>query len=431
VAACSNPETPVSPAFVTTNASTVKVTSTNPNAAHRDTTLDVHILGSGFGSGSRADFLLSGAPDPKIRTNSTHFVSSTELIANITVDPTAATTYRDVQVTTTGGKKGIGTESFIILLAGEMTVPGVTNPQAWSVNSGGVAAGSGTIAGSAGGFIWSEAAGGTVVPIPAGWTTASPRVINDAGVVAGIAATSTGVSSFQVVRWTPSGPGSWTIDVLPKPAANLLLLTVHGVTQSGSVVSAWKNTNGTWDSWVWRNAAGWQILAKPSGATWCSTEAMNDAEQVTGFCNGAGGGATYWASPTSAAFRLPPLPGGLSNKASAINNLGVVVGSSVVGSAVQAQRWRPNGSGGWIVDDLNALGNATGVNDDGAIVGLNSAVAFYIAPGGVPETLGPVSLPGTSPFVAIGNRTMEGITWIVGWGPAAPQGGYRALWWKK
>jgi hypothetical protein len=406
------------------------VNSADPDAATRDTTLDVRILGSGFGSGSRADFLLSGAPDPKVRTNSTQFVSSTELVANITIDASAAANYRDVQVTTAGGKKGIGTERFMVLLAGEMSVPGVTDPEAWSVNSSGVAAGHGNVPGGAAGFTWSEAAGAALTPVPAGWTTVSPRVINDAGVIAGIVGTAAGVSSFQVVRWTPSGPGTWTIDVLPKPAANLLLLTVHGVTQLGSAVTAWKNPNGTWDSWVWRNASGWRQLAKPSGATWCSTEAVNNAEQITGYCNGSGGGAVYWASPTSAALRLPPLPGGLSNKASAINNVGVIVGSSVFGSVEEAQRWRPNGSGGWIVEDLGAVGNATGINDDGAIVGLNKAVAYYIASGGTPETLGPVSPPNTSPFVAIGNRAADGITWVVGWGRTDSQG-YRALWWKK
>ena len=426
--ACAEPTAgPEGPSFA--NAAGPTVTSTQPLEAPRDTTLDVQVNGSGFDNGSKASFELNGVLDSRVRVNSTRYVKPTQVVANVTIAADAVTDKYDVVVVTSTAKKGIGTDLFTVLLAGTMSIPGLTDPEAWDVNSSGVAVGGGRsgLSCSSGGFTWSRASGGFVLPAPVGWCNASPRVVNDAGLMAGTVSTAAGVSSFQVVRWTPNGPGTWRLDVLPRPASNLVLLTVHGVTQAGSIVSAWKNPDGTWDSWVWRDAAGWQLLAKPSGATWCSTEAMNEAEQVTGFCNGAGGSATYWASPTSSAFRLPPLAGGLSNKASAINNLGVIVGSSGVGGVVHAQRWRPDGSGGWIVEDLNALGNAIGVNNDGAIVGVNNGVAFYIPAGGVPATLDPVS----TAFVAIGNRTTDGITWIVGWGPAAPQGGYRALWWKK
>src|ERR687890_140714 len=64
--------------------SSLAVTSTKPAASSRDTTLDVHVLGSGFDRGSQVAFLLNGAQDPKVRTNSTRFVSQGDLVANVT-----------------------------------------------------------------------------------------------------------------------------------------------------------------------------------------------------------------------------------------------------------------------------------------------------------------------------------------------------------
>ena len=81
----------------------------------RDATLDVHVLGSGFDAGSRADFLLAGAPDPKVLTNRTRFDSSGDLVANITIAADAVPSYRDMAVTTSTGKKGIGTAKFQVL----------------------------------------------------------------------------------------------------------------------------------------------------------------------------------------------------------------------------------------------------------------------------------------------------------------------------
>jgi hypothetical protein len=84
------------------------VTSTNPAAAKRDTTLDVQILGSGFDRGSRVDFTLSGVPDPaKIRTHSTTYATSSKLIANITISADAPLDRYDVLVTVLADDRGV------------------------------------------------------------------------------------------------------------------------------------------------------------------------------------------------------------------------------------------------------------------------------------------------------------------------------------
>lgn len=93
------------------------VTSTDPPGSPQDTTLDVHVFGTNFDRGSRADFALGGVVGPKVRTNSTRFVNSTELIANVTIAADADTGKYDVLVTTSTGKKGIGTEMFVIDVA--------------------------------------------------------------------------------------------------------------------------------------------------------------------------------------------------------------------------------------------------------------------------------------------------------------------------
>lgn len=90
------------------------VTATDPDSATQDTTLDVVVTGSNFDPGSAAQWAINGVPSAKVRTNSTRFVNSRRLIANITIAVDAETVLYDVIVTTTTGKKGIGTELFAV-----------------------------------------------------------------------------------------------------------------------------------------------------------------------------------------------------------------------------------------------------------------------------------------------------------------------------
>ena len=76
------------------------VTATLPTAAPRDTTLDVQITGSGFDKGSDATFTLSGVVDARVRVNTTRYVKTTQLIANVTITADALTELYDVAVVT-------------------------------------------------------------------------------------------------------------------------------------------------------------------------------------------------------------------------------------------------------------------------------------------------------------------------------------------
>src|SRR4051812_43208101 len=107
------------------------VSAANPASARQGTvTLDVQISGSGFDQGSQASWQLNGVTYPKIAVNSTRFVSSTSLTANITVAPDAAPVTYDIAVVTRTGKKGIGAEMFTVTYA--VPVPGMTEGRAIS-----------------------------------------------------------------------------------------------------------------------------------------------------------------------------------------------------------------------------------------------------------------------------------------------------------
>jgi hypothetical protein len=99
----------------------VQVNSANPNSAAQGTiNLDVAIGGSGFKKGANSQFFLTGTTNPGgITVNSTAFVNSNQLTANITVDSMASIAIFDIQVRNANGRTGKGTGLF-----------SVTNPSA-------------------------------------------------------------------------------------------------------------------------------------------------------------------------------------------------------------------------------------------------------------------------------------------------------------
>jgi hypothetical protein len=121
--------TPVSSARAAKAAGTtdMAVSSVAPDSATQDTTLDVVINGSGFVSGTVATWSLAGVQDPaQVRTNSTRYVSSRQLVANITISASAMAAKWDIVVTAAGKKGGIGTEAFTVKLRGQQRL--VTKP---------------------------------------------------------------------------------------------------------------------------------------------------------------------------------------------------------------------------------------------------------------------------------------------------------------
>ncbi len=98
----------------------IQVTAANPSSAAQGTmNLDVKVNGKGFKNGARAVFYVSGTTDTGgVTVNSTSFVSSTELIANITVSDAAAIANFDIEVLAADGRGGKGTELFAVTARG-------------------------------------------------------------------------------------------------------------------------------------------------------------------------------------------------------------------------------------------------------------------------------------------------------------------------
>ncbi len=91
-----------------------RVTGAVPNEAPQGVSLRVAVEGGGFDSGSQAEFLLSGVNTGKVRVDSSKYVSDRQLDAYVTIEAEADVALYDVAVTTSGGKKGIGSELFAV-----------------------------------------------------------------------------------------------------------------------------------------------------------------------------------------------------------------------------------------------------------------------------------------------------------------------------
>ncbi len=98
----------------------IQVTAANPPAAEQGTiNLNVKVTAKGFKNGAKAKWFVTGTTDPGgVTVNSTAFVSSTELSANITLSDTAVIANFDIQVLNSDGRGGKGTELFAVLAKG-------------------------------------------------------------------------------------------------------------------------------------------------------------------------------------------------------------------------------------------------------------------------------------------------------------------------
>ena len=308
------------------------VNSTLPTSGDKGQTLDVHVFGSGFANGANAQWALHGVVDPsKVRTNSTTVVSSTELVANITISSDATIAYWDVQVAL-GGKTGVGTELFEVTTAVPVLSVG-GNSSALGVNDRGDIVGlfpSGAFVVSGTDGALSELGAARGQGISADGLT----------VVGGIASTlMNGVPMAAV--WTRAPGGAW-------PSAGTHLPDPLGITSPSS------RANGV------------------------ATIAAEGATVIAGSVNGPYGIAVYWQSVDgtwSAAAQRLPLPAGVVGAgAEAIAaTTGDIAGElrDAAGSLVPAV-WR-RVSGTYVVDALPipsgyGPGLAHGISPGGTLI---------------------------------------------------------------
>ncbi|HEY8256446.1 MAG TPA: hypothetical protein VIG08_02200 [Gemmatimonadales bacterium] len=370
--ACTEPQSTepdiAGPAFAKVGGGDPTVTSANPSEAPQDSTLDVHVLGTNYDQGSKVDFARAGVVDPKLHVNSTAYLSSTELVANVSVAADAAPVFYDVMVTKSTGKKGIGTEKFAVLVPVELLSAPSGFSDVQGVSDNGLVAGrtSTSCGPSWAPAVWDQFGQLTALPALPGTCGGIAHDVNSAGVAVG--AVYIGSSTSSDVQWVPSG-GSYQIQQLPRlPDGSLA--GVWDINEAGSMVGA--NTASFWSA-----STGWQILPRPAGATSCLGEiSLNDANAIVGSCTIAGQQkAVYWASPTASPVLLPVAVGGSRASAWDINNAGVIVGYTAIGTRKtvnRATRWMPSGGGSWTVEFLSDLGTgstAEAINQAGQIVG--------------------------------------------------------------
>jgi len=374
-------------ASVARSATALAVTSTSPAFGDQGTTVDVHILGTGFTAGAQASWLLNGVPDNHVRTNGTTVVSSTELVANITIAADAQLAFWDVQVALSNGKNGVGSDVFEVTSA-RIAGPGTTGGDAsvYGISEQGQLVGYAATA-----FVYDDAGG--MIDLGSG----QGRAIDPFGTLAG------GFSSLGPTAWTRQSASSWVPQQMPQlPHSVGATFTAAARASDGTLIAAGLDdssdvpccsTDGANRPVVWRLVDGtWtapQRYALPTGAVRGSATDINGLGQMVGSIDGQLTGAVWddsntpvrldglpiainpagtivvgrrtsqnqsvpvywWRDPATHAWHtvgvpLPSVAGGKCHaSASDINGAGVVVGASCSGTGQQATVWHLDFSG--------------------------------------------------------------------------------------
>jgi probable HAF family extracellular repeat protein len=302
------------------------------------------VLGTGYDRGSRAVWALNGDTafaTTKVKTNSTRYVSSKELVANVTIAADATLDSYDIVAVTSSGKKGIGIEAFTV--TPQITDMG-TLPNAWP---------------------------------------SYPNQVSAAGIAVGAGYTGSSYSGVQhALQWTITGTAV-VLEDLTARLGNPIESSAYGLNEKGEIVGYFKTaTAGPLHAFL-LTAAGMTDLhplcaGREDGKDISVAHDINATGEVVGErgSSSAGGNsyrAFFWAN--GCMLELPTLGG--YTYAAAINDDGVIVGMSGGSGA----RWtkNPNATSGW---DVVALvgGTATAVNRAGDAVGYGGW--FWPATGG-------------------------------------------------
>jgi probable HAF family extracellular repeat protein len=355
-----------------------RVSSTSPDSGTQNTTIAVRVLGSGFSQGTRAIWAINGDTTfavTKVKTNSTTFVSSTELVANITISADASLSLYDVVALTATGKKGIGIECFTVT-----TVIGVTDLGTLGGNTSYVIAMNTPKAGNRllmvgesqdkagvrwGAYWYVDLASGAhqaaFFPTLPGASLSYALGVNQSEVVVGNIVLTTG--GEIPIQWSP---GSWTplfLNVTGIGNGN-----ANAIDDAGEIVGFAGQQPTVWDGQI---------------RTDLSTFGGNGSGQALGV-NASGvvvGASRYFGDQNDRAFVWTqtgpivelPAPGSTASSAMAINDAGVIVG--LVWTAIggdRAVRWLPPSTSGgtYTMQDLGLASSlAYDINNAGEIVG--------------------------------------------------------------
>lgn len=282
------------------------------------------------------------------------------------------------------------------------SLPGST--AANGVNSAGIIAGGRSGGCNSGKFpaIWLNGGEPIDLPMIAPNCSGTAIAINESGVMIGHMDQA---PHFAAAIWTPRTVGGIDYDVgsmgsLPDGTS----IDLRDLNNSDEAVANHNGSPGSKAYW-WSRSTGFVALPTPAGATQCFAEAINDLGEIGGQCSVNGmTDAALWSSPASIPTFLPRLPTGeVAHSVVDLNESGVIVGytykRSKSGIVQVGLRWTRSGST-WVVEKLPDFG-ASGtqpwaINDAGIIVGASwvgsgKNHAFILQPGFPIQDLGALS----------------------------------------
>jgi hypothetical protein len=346
----------------------VQVSSVSPSDAPRNLTLDVTVSGSGFDKGSMVTFERSEELADKVTTNSTRFISSKQLVANVTVAIDADPQRYDVVVTTSGGKRGIGVERFEVLQLIVLEPPaGETLSSVDAINANAHVVGISYTAP----FFWTPGEGATSMQ-PGLWGVVYGMNDHDqvVGANCGVpAGQCTSLDMTYGALWVRAG-GTWTVRQVTGNAGRAMDIDNQGVIYGNDPGPACWVPNG--------NAFQRTDLPVPPGFGSSRIIGANETGQVVG-------GRLLWSrEPGGWAVIVLPTPSGATDpgvvSVANIDATGrlVVVGYAYLRGIQQAFRWTFARQGSsWApvaIDNLGAVLRAAssaayGVNASGDAVG--------------------------------------------------------------
>ena len=412
---CREREEPTAPQVEAATGGITTVSSVVPDSSRRGVNLDITVTGSGFDRGSVVTLEREGVAAGGVTTNATTFISATKLIANITIASDADTGKYDVAVTTIGGRKGVGIETFAVLyelvdvgvIAGNWSVAVAINDLGQVVGTSCIVECQGTMdppPSPAHAFFWTESGGIEDLGTLPGYPRSAAYDINNLGQVLGdvhCKAFDPGcppTGSGEMVIWQKSGD-QWSATRLGVgflPQGNADLNNSGQFTRAGSVYSL---TGGS--------VVGERLPPLDPPPAVVSAWAINDAGIVAGqsTANDESGTAEaiVWFRDQSRNWRilrLGALPGDNTSFARSMGEIDALGRIRIVGSSAlagsRARGYRPvrwtlesDGAGNWRVAEKEALqlprrlpdAQASAVNTAGEVAGyyLNRQIIYDAA----------------------------------------------------